>query len=172
MGLNPHGIFMCAVIDIMHSVQYGVIMHVLESFNKCLSTNTLPMLDRTAFVFDISCLQPICQDFPRTDFSCDITNLTLLECSELLGALFLFTVLTMPTKGWHAMSRYIPILAEVLATIECLLYFEAWLDADSYWDAIGNEAGGAANIPAHVSSCDVSPSRCWPMVGRCRNSMN
>jgi hypothetical protein len=143
MGLNPHGIFMCAVMDIMHSVQHGAIMYVLESFKKCLSTDTVAMLDGMALVFDISCLQTIRQDFPRTDFSPHgITNLTLLECSEQSGALFLFTVLTMQTEGWHAMSRSTPNLAEVLATMECLLCFEAWLDADSYWDAIGDEAGG------------------------------
>jgi hypothetical protein len=34
------------------------------------------------------------------------------------------------------MSRYIPNLAELLATMECLLRFETWLDADSFWDAI------------------------------------
>jgi hypothetical protein len=93
MGLNPHGIFMCAVIDVMHSVQHGVIMYVLESIKKCLSTNTLAMIDKMALVFDISCLKTICQDFPRTDFSRGITNLTLLESSEQSGALLLFTVL-------------------------------------------------------------------------------
>jgi hypothetical protein len=142
MGLNPHGIFMCSVIDVMHSIQHGVIMYVLESFKKCLSTDTLAMIDEMALVFDISCLQTIRQDFPRTDFSRGITNLTLLECSEQSGALFLFTLLTMQTEGWHAMSRSIPDLAEVLATMQCLLCFEAWRDADSYWDAIGDEAGG------------------------------
>ena len=40
------------------------------------------------------------------------------------------------------MISIVPDLAEVLATMECLLCFEAWLDADSYWDAIGDEAGG------------------------------
>jgi hypothetical protein len=77
-------------------------------------------------------------------------------------------MLIMQTEGWHAMSRSIPNPAEVLATMECLLCFEAWLDADLYWDAIGDEAGGCLgrkwNKPTHVSSCEVSPTRCWPWM--------
>jgi hypothetical protein len=42
---------MCAVIDVMHSVQHGVIMYVLVSFKKCLSSDTMAMLDRMALVF-------------------------------------------------------------------------------------------------------------------------
>jgi alkanesulfonate monooxygenase SsuD/methylene tetrahydromethanopterin reductase-like flavin-dependent oxidoreductase (luciferase family) len=41
MGRNPHGIFMCAVIDVMHTVQHGVIMYVLESFKTFLGTEIL-----------------------------------------------------------------------------------------------------------------------------------
>jgi hypothetical protein len=94
------------------------------------------MLDRMALALDISCLQTICQHFPQTDFLHGITNLNRLEYSEHSSALFLLTVLTMQTEVWHAMSRYIPNLAELLATMECLLRFETWLDADSFWDAI------------------------------------
>ncbi|KAI2506118.1 hypothetical protein MHU86_8349 [Fragilaria crotonensis] len=41
MGRNPHGIFMCAVIDVMHTVQHGVIMYVLESFKTFLGAEIL-----------------------------------------------------------------------------------------------------------------------------------
>ena len=151
MGQNPHGIFMCAVIDIMHTVQHGVIMYVLDSFKKCLSNETLAMLDRMALLFDVSCLQTIREEFPRTDFSRGITNLTLLECSEQSGALFLFAALIMQAEGWHAISRYIPDLPEVLATMECLLCFEAWLDADSYWDAIGDDVRAVASAETAIN---------------------
>jgi hypothetical protein len=144
MGRNPHGIFMCAVIDVMHTVQHGVIMYVLESFKTCLGTEILATLDDMALKFDVSCLQTICQDFPRTDFARGVTNLTLIECLEQSGTLFLFAALTMQVEVWHAMSRYIPDLPAVLDTMECLLCFEAWLDADTYWDAIGDEVGEAA----------------------------
>ena len=32
MGSNPHGIFMCAIIDVMHTVQHGVVKYALEVF--------------------------------------------------------------------------------------------------------------------------------------------
>ncbi|KAI2512277.1 hypothetical protein MHU86_2153 [Fragilaria crotonensis] len=89
MGRNPHGIFMCAVIDVMHTVQHGVIMYVLESFKTFLGAEILAILDDMALKFDVTCLQTIRQDFPRTDFARGITNLTLIECSEQSGTLFL-----------------------------------------------------------------------------------
>ena len=48
MGQNRHGIFMCAVVDVMHTVQHGIIMYVLESFKKSLNNEKLAMLDRMA----------------------------------------------------------------------------------------------------------------------------
>ncbi|KAI2501411.1 hypothetical protein MHU86_13078 [Fragilaria crotonensis] len=146
MGRNPHGIFMCAVIDVMHTVQHGVIMYVLESFKTFLGAEILAILDDMALKFDVTCLQTIRQDFPRTDFARGITNLTLIECSEQSGTLFLFAALTMQAEVWHAISRYIPDLPAVLGTMECLLCFEAWLDADTYWDAIGGDKVGEAAL--------------------------
>ena len=46
MGQNPHGIFMCAVVDVMHTVQHGVIMNSLESFKKGLGAQTLGSHDK------------------------------------------------------------------------------------------------------------------------------
>ena len=39
MGQNAHGIFMCAVIDVMHTIQHGIIMYFLKSFKKGLAMN-------------------------------------------------------------------------------------------------------------------------------------
>jgi hypothetical protein len=142
MGRNPHGIFMCAVIDVMHTVQHGVIMYVLESFKKCLSNEKLAMLDRMAMAFDKTCCQSIRSSFPRTDFSRGITNLTSIECSEQSGALFLFTTLAMQVQGWHALDASFPNLEAVLGTMECLLCFEAWLDQSSFWE-VGDESAEA-----------------------------
>jgi hypothetical protein len=36
---NAHGIFMCAVIDVMHTIQHGIIMYCLESFKKGIAMN-------------------------------------------------------------------------------------------------------------------------------------
>jgi hypothetical protein len=125
MGRNPHGIFMCAVVDVMHTIQHGIIMYVLDCFKKCLSVQSLAKLDEMAHIFDTTCRQSICSSFPRTDFSRGITNLTMVECSEQLGALFLISSLIMQQEGWAFLHTHFPQLGAVLGTMESLLCFEA-----------------------------------------------
>ena len=134
MGSNPHGIFMCAVIDVMHTVQHGIIMYAMEAFKKSLNPRKLAMLDRMAISFDKKCCQSIRSSFPRTDFARGITNLTLVECSEQSGALFLFAALIMQVEAWHELDSSFPNLQAVLGTMECLLCFEAWLEQSTFWE--------------------------------------
>ena len=145
MGQNPHGIFMCAVVDVMHTVQHGIIMYSLESFKKGLSVRRLQLLDRMALSFNKTCCQTIRTSFPRTDFSRGITNLSLVECSEQSGALFFLAILTMQVQGWHALAgnKYGDNLEAVLGTLEAILCFEAWLEEPTYWE-IGDPCGEAA----------------------------
>ena len=143
MGKYPHGIFMCAVVDVMHTVQHGIIMYCLESFKKDLGAEILHMLDRMAITFDETCCESIQSSFPRTDFSRGITNLTLVECSEQSGTLFLLSALTMQVQGWHALATLFPNIEAVLGTMECLLCFEAWLDQPTLWE-IGDATGETA----------------------------
>jgi hypothetical protein len=82
MGNNPYGIFMCAVIDVMHTIQAGVIMYVLEFFKNFVNVATLAKIDQMAINFDKTCSQSIRSSFPSSDFSRGITNLTKVECSE------------------------------------------------------------------------------------------
>ena len=142
---------MCAVIDVMHTVQHGIIMYVLESFKKSLNNEKLAMLDRMAIAFDKTCCQTIRSSFPRTDFSRGITNLTSIECSEQSGALFLFTALMMQVDAWHELVSSFPNLPAVLGTMECLLCFEAWLDQYEFWD-IGGASGEAEDADRAISS--------------------
>ncbi len=102
MGQNPHGIFKFAVIDIMRTVQHGIIMYAFESLKSFLNPKKLQMLDKMAIQFDVTCRQSIRLSFPRTHFSCGITNLTLVECSEQPGALFLIATLIMQFECWTA----------------------------------------------------------------------
>jgi len=64
MGNNPHGIFMCAVVDVMHTVQHGIIMYSLESFKKGIGIETLALIDKKAISFDRRCCQSIRANFP------------------------------------------------------------------------------------------------------------
>jgi hypothetical protein len=53
MGQNAQGIFMCAVVDVMHTIQHGIIMYCLgESFKKGIRNESLAKLDGMAFAVD------------------------------------------------------------------------------------------------------------------------
>jgi hypothetical protein len=134
MGKNPHGIFMCAVVDVMHTIQHGIIMYALDCFKKHLSTESLAKLDRMAHTFDKTCCQSIRSSFPRTDFSRGITNLTMVECSEYSGSLFLIASFIMREDGEEFLDKHFPLITAVLGTMEALLCFEAWLDQHSFWE--------------------------------------
>ena len=151
MGQNAHGIFMCAVIDVMHTIQHGIIMYCLESFKKGISNESLAKLDGMAFSFDKTCRQTIRSSFPRTDFSRGITNLSQVECSEQSGTLFLLAALTMQVEGWHLLERHFADMEAVLGTIECLLCFEAWLDQFTFWD-VNDTTGEADKAEAAIAS--------------------
>ena len=151
MGQNPHGIFMCAVIDVMHTVQHGIIMYAMEAFKKFLNPTKLQMLDRMAMAFDKTCCQSIRSSFPRTDFARGITNLTAVECSEQSGALFLFSALIMQVKVWQECAPSFPNLEAVLGTMECLLCFEAWLDQPTFWE-IDDTKGEADRAEGAIAS--------------------
>ena len=151
MGRNPHGIFMCAVVDVMHTIQHGIIMYVLDCFKKCLNVQSLAKLDEMAHIFDTTCRQSIRSSFPRTDFSRGITNLTMVECSEQSGALFLISSLIMQQEGWDFLDKHFPQLGAVLGTMESLLCFEAWLDQYTFWE-IGDPNGEAAEAEAAIGS--------------------
>lgn len=151
MGSNPHGIFMCAVIDVMHTIQHGVIMYALDSFKNNLNNATLAKIDRMAMSFDKTCCQSIRSCFPRSDFSRGITNLTNIECSEQSGALFMMCCFTMQEEGWLALDEHIEHVDGVLGTMECLLCFEAWLDQHHFWE-IGDPHGKATEAENAIAA--------------------
>jgi hypothetical protein len=152
MGRNPHGIFMCVVVDVMHTIQHGIIMYVLDCFKKSLSAQSLAKLDGMAYIFDTTCCQSIRSTFPRTDFSRGITNLTMVECSEYSGSLFLIASFIMRVDGWEFLDKHFPErLDAVLGTMESLLCFEAWLDQHTFWE-IGDPDSEAAEAETAIGS--------------------
>ncbi len=124
----------------MHTVQHGIVMYALESFKSFLNPKKLQMLDKMAIQFNVTCRQSIWLTFPCNNFSCGIPNLTLVECSEQSGALFLIAVLIMQVECWTALTMSFQSLKAMLGTMKCILCFEAWLDQPTYWeidDAMG-----------------------------------
>jgi hypothetical protein len=122
MGRNPHGIFMGAAIDVMHSVQHGLHMYALGAFMKPLGPTLQTKLDLMANAFNKTCRQSIRQNFPRAHFA-RIINLTQIECSERSGVLFLLTAIIMNEDGWNIVEQAIANVTSVLHTMECLLCF-------------------------------------------------
>ena len=60
MGQNAHDILMYAVVDVMHTIQHGIIMYCLgELFKKGIRNESLAKLDGMAFAFDMTCCQTI-----------------------------------------------------------------------------------------------------------------
>ena len=139
MGKNPHGIFMCALVNVMHTIKHGIIMYILDCFKKGLGAKSFAKYDRMAYVFDRTCCQSILLSFPRNDFSRGITNLSLVECSEQSGALFLISslIMRMRMQGWDFLEQHHPALqfgAVLGTTMESLLCFKAWLDHYTFWE--------------------------------------
>ena len=155
MGQNPHGIFMCAVVDVMHAIQHGIIMYILDCFKRGLNAQSLAKLDRMAHIFDKTSSRSIRSSFPRTDFSRGITNLTMVECSEQSGALFLISsfIMHIRMQGWDFLEHHFPALElhGVLGTTESLLCFEAWLDQYTFWE-IGDPHNEATEAEAAICS--------------------
>ena len=135
----------------MHTVQHGIIMYVLDTFKSGLSVRSLAKLDQMAHVFNKTCCQSICSSFPRTDFARGISNLTMVECSEQSGALFLIASFIMQQDSWQFLDQHFSQLDAVLGTMESLLCFEAWLDQYSFWE-VGDPDGEAAEAEAAISS--------------------
>jgi hypothetical protein len=135
-GQNPHGIFMCAVVDVMHTVQHGVIKYAIEVFMAHLNNAQKATFDRLAATFDQTCRQTIRQDYPATNFARGITNLSNMTCTEYSGLLFLLTAICVHEDGWHILDALFPARLQptvIHRTLECLVCFEAWLGQDTYW---------------------------------------
>ena len=141
MGNNPSGIFFCAAPDVMHSLQHGVFMYALENFMQPLGCHVTNQLDRLALWFDRTVRQSCRANFPRADFARGVTNLTKIECSERSGALFLIAILLFHEDGRDAVvtKHTQDALQDIFNVISLLLFFEAWLGQEKYWDLIDED---------------------------------
>jgi len=91
------------------------------------------LLDDLAFKFHKSHRQTWRGNFPATDFTNGITNLTKISASERLGLVFLFVILAQYHEGWiileSALSqRTETLLADVVELLEAMLCFDARLN--------------------------------------------
>jgi hypothetical protein len=125
----------------MHSLQHGVLMYALENFMQPLGCHVTNQLDCLALWFDRTVRQSCRANFPRADFARGVTNLTEIECTERSGALFLIAMLLFHEDGRDAVvaKHTQDALEDIYNVISLLLFFEAWLGQEKYWDLIDED---------------------------------
>ncbi len=69
MGKTPHGIFMCAVVNVMHTIQHGIITYVLDCFKKGRSAKSLATLVRMLTHLTRHTVRVFARHFPELIFS-------------------------------------------------------------------------------------------------------
>ncbi len=95
--------------------------------------------DDLAIAFHKSHQQTHRKEYPSTDFSNGVTNLTKIKASERVGIVFLFVILFQYNEGWLTIQsclekRTNKKVLKVLEVLKSLLCFDAWLNQSHYWE--------------------------------------
>jgi hypothetical protein len=133
-GGSSHGIYGCTPLDLMHSLQHGLYMYIQEVIYKHFTPSLAKVMDIR--IRELAKLrQSVARDFPRTDFTNGITNLTFKTCEEQSGCIFMLVVLLSMAHCDDVLGR----LGErtkvraMLNTMEKILCFEQWTKRESFW---------------------------------------
>jgi hypothetical protein len=141
------GIFGATPVETMHAFRKGVIEKVTKLVLESLPASKKAAFDDLAIAFHKSHRQTHRKNYPSTDFSNGVTNLTKITANERLGLVFLFVILFQYNEGWQMIQsclekRTNKKVPEVLEVLESLLCFDAWLNQSHYWET---------SDPAHVA---------------------
>lgn len=136
---STRGIFGAMPVETMHVFRKGMIEKVTFLILDNVTTRTKASLDRLAVDFHRSHRQTIRSQFPTTDFSNGVTNLTRTTAKERLGLVFLFVILSHYDAGWELLDtilkrRTTTCLTDILELFEAMLCFDAWLNKDRHWN--------------------------------------
>jgi hypothetical protein len=103
-GANPHGQFRSCTIDMMHLFENGWVSYVCQAFIRPLRTLNRTMLD--LFVEKVFKASRSTQrkNFPRTNFSGGVTNLTQLASHEWVGVLLTILMAAQTHMGARILS--------------------------------------------------------------------
>jgi hypothetical protein len=142
------GIFGATPVETMHAFRKGVIEKVTKLILDSLPASKKAAFDDLAIAFHKSHRQTYRKEYPSTDFSNGVTNLTKITASERVGLVFLFVILFQYEAGWQMIQsclekRTNKKVPEVLEVLESLLCFDAWLNQSHYWQTTN---------PAHVAN--------------------
>jgi hypothetical protein len=124
------GIFGATPVETMHAYRKGIIEMVTFLVLENVPASRKALLDDLAFKFHKSQRQTWRRNFPLTDFTNGITNLTKNNASERLGLAFLFVILAQYHEGWIILEsalrqRTETSLSDIVELVEAMLCFDA-----------------------------------------------
>jgi hypothetical protein len=123
----------------MHAFRKGVIEKVTNLVLDGFPASKKAAFDDLAIAFHKSHQQTHRKEYPSTDFSNRVTNLTKITASERVGIVFLFVILFQNNEGWQMIQSCLEKrtknkVPEVLEVLESLLCFDACLNQSHYWE--------------------------------------
>jgi Plavaka transposase len=164
------GIYGATPVETMHAFRKGMIEKVTLVVLQNVPASKLAALDALAIRFHKSHRQTVRKQYPATDFSQGITNLTKISAAERLGLVFLFVILSQYDEGWailHSVFNTKPAesmdsdsdkeeeepinLADVIEVFEAMLCFDQWLNQPTFWTAL-NHAESKARVHDSIST--------------------
>ena len=139
IGDPVYKIFGSVPTDPMHSVRKGVMARAMSLIFECMTASQKYRLDELAQSFHKGHRQSARKNFPQTDFSNGVTNLSNMTASEECGLVFLLICLAQFDDGWDLLNDALVTkghktnLSEVLEALEALSCFDAWSRMDKFW---------------------------------------
>jgi hypothetical protein len=139
IGDPVYKIFGSVPTDPMHSVRKGVMTQAMSLIFECMTPMQKHKLDELAQKFHRSHRQTARKNFPQTDFSNGVTNLSNMTASEECGLVFLLICLAQFDDGWRLLNDALVSkghktnLCKVLESLEALSCFDAWSGLDKFW---------------------------------------
>jgi hypothetical protein len=125
--------------DLMHSVRKGVMARAMSLIFECMMVSQKYRLDEVAQNFRKGHEQSTRKNFPQTDFSNGVINLSNMTASEECGLVCLLICLAQFDDGWNLLNDALVTkghktnLSKVLEALEALSCVDAWSRMDKFW---------------------------------------
>ena len=150
------GIYGATPCETMHAVRKGTIEKVTKLVLDNIPPSKKAAFDDLAILFHKTHRQTHRKNYPSTDFSNGVTNLTKITANERLGLVFLFVILFQYEHGWQMIQQCLEKksstkVPQVLEVLESLLCFDAWLNQSHYW-----ETHNAIEVAKVMNKCQDS----------------
>jgi hypothetical protein len=139
IGDPVYKIFGSLPTDTMHSVRKGIMARSMSLIFDCMTASQKYRLDELAQKFHKDHRQSARKNFPQTDFSNGVTNLSNMTAKEECGLVFLLICLAQFDDGWKLLNDALVSkgqktnLTKVLEALEALSCFDAWSRMDKFW---------------------------------------